>query len=160
MSDILVTANTTDRIERIATVFIGLAKDGAHELLVTTDTVLLQDLGVGGRDLDRFVEVLKGETARVAIAVVGLANPLADAAFRDMAIVARGVVVMARNLPAVVLVAHDVAIDARLRIIAHVRQTVGEMKRVRAETAQHSQKNADDQRRPTKEAAPNHVSPL
>jgi hypothetical protein len=99
---------------------------------MAANAVLLQNLRVGRCYLNRFVEVLKRESFGVAITIVGFADPFADPAFGDVAIIASRVIVMAGYLPAVVLVAHDVAIDARLRVIAHVGKPVSEVKCVRA----------------------------
>src|SRR5438105_4306400 len=116
MSHVLMAADAVHRIERMMPVRVGLAENGADKLLVAANAVLIQDLGIIARDLDRLVEVLERESLRVAIAVVGLADVFADAVRGGVAIVARGVIVMAGVLPAVILIPHDVAIDARLGI--------------------------------------------
>src|SRR5262249_2681935 len=58
-----------------------------------------------------------------------------------------------------VLVAHDVAIHARLRIIAHVSEAVGKMKRVRTEPAKHPEQDANEKNGLVKAAPPFHGKP-
>jgi len=66
---------------------------------------------------------------------------LADEIVRHMAIVARGDRVMTGLLPAIELLAHNVAIGAGARVIRQVGQPIGVEKRVAADTSQHPNKN-------------------
>src|ERR1043166_2080926 len=135
---------------------VGLPEYGADELLVTANAIVIENLRVGRSDLDGFVEVLERESLGVTIAVIRLANPLGEPALGNVAVVAGRVIVMTGCLPAVVLIAHDVAIHARLRVIAHVGQAVSKMKGVSAESRQHVDGDANVKNRRTKDPPPIH----
>src|SRR5262249_10227982 len=64
---------------------------------------------------------------------------------RHVAVVAGGDRVMARVFPAVVLLAHDVAIDARLRIRAQVRRSLRVVSGVRGSAEQDADQHAYEQ---------------
>src|SRR5262245_36186107 len=99
-----------------------------HHRLVAAQTVVLQDLAVARLDADRLLEVLQREALRVMPAIARLGGVLGEHGVWEMAVDARRDAVMARLLPAVVLRAHDVAVRARLRIGAEVRQALGVVK--------------------------------
>src|SRR5688572_1760442 len=96
-----------------------------HEASVTRDAVVLQDAARLGRDHDRLVKILQRERLRVVIAVLRLGDVLPDQAVRKVAGDAGRDRVVARFLPGVVLRLHDVAVDADLRVVAHVREPLG-----------------------------------
>src|SRR4051794_7608923 len=76
-----------------------LSDQVVHELAVAAQAVLLQDLRVVWRDLDRVVEVHQRERLAVAVAVVGLGDVLADERVRQVALDARGRAVMRSFYP-------------------------------------------------------------
>src|SRR5690242_2198942 len=85
------------------------------ERLVAAYAVDPHDPAVARGDLDGLVEVLQRERHRVAEAVVGLGHVLGEAPVRQVALHAgRGVAVTALE-PRVVLLVHDVAVDAGAR---------------------------------------------
>src|SRR4051794_32211209 len=88
------------------------------QVVTTVDAVSLQDLLAHRPQADRLRKVLKGEALGVPEAVFGLDQILGHEGVRHVAVVAGGHGMMAGVLPAVVLVAHDVAIDACPRIAA------------------------------------------
>src|SRR3954470_9152286 len=65
---------------------------------------------------------------------------------RDMAVVAHRDGVVRTALPAVVLVVHDVAVDARLGIVAHVRCALGVVECERADTDGNADENGEEER--------------
>src|SRR5688572_8156758 len=80
-----------------------------HEGFVAPAAVEVDDLAVVRPDPDGLGEILEREALRMPEPVLGLRRVLADEALRDVAVVAGGEAVVARLLPAVVVVAHDVA---------------------------------------------------
>ena len=75
---------TTRRSERDQADLVGRRRVAAH-------AVLHDDVPVGGRDLDRLVEVLEREALRVPVAMLRLGQVLGeDRAVRDVAVVAGG----------------------------------------------------------------------
>jgi len=95
--------------------------DGA----VAAPAVLLDDRSVEGLDLDRIGEIPEREVKRVPEAVPGLRGHLADGIVGRVAVVAgRGRVVRGAH-PAVVLLAHDVAVRAGVGIVGEVGAAMG-----------------------------------
>ena len=92
-----------------------------HQSLMALNAVDLQDVGVLLLDANRFGKILQGEGLGVKEAVLRLGDVFADEIVRQMAVDALGVRVMTGFLPTVVLVTHDVAVDAGFRITAEVR---------------------------------------
>ncbi len=66
--------------------------------------------------------------------VGGFNGVFAENIVRRVTVVASGDGVMARFLPAVILLLHNVAIGARVRIIAHIRITLRINKRIKADS--------------------------
>ena len=100
------------------------AQDLVHKVFVAVDTVVLQDLRVMRADADRLVEVLEGEALRVPDAVLGLRQILGDKLVRRVAVVTGGMRMMTGLRPAIVMIAHDLAVMTRLRIVAQVREAL------------------------------------
>src|SRR5262245_49429727 len=99
---------------------------------MAADTIVLQNRRVLRLDADRLRKILQREALRVPESVLGLRNVLADEIVRQMAVDAFRVSVMTRMLPAVVLLAHDVAIDARFRVAAEIGAALTVPERVNA----------------------------
>ena len=76
-------------------------------------------------DQDGLMKVLERERLRVHKAVFRFGRVFADKIVRNMAIIARRHAVMAGFLPTVVLLAHDMAIDASFRVVAQVGSPLG-----------------------------------
>src|SRR5207253_7845505 len=101
-------------------------REGAviHEVgkqaLMAGEAVLLQDPRVLFVDPDRLVEILEREARRMPEAVLRLGDPLGESGMREMTVHAGGGDMMAGVLPAFILLAHDVAVDAGARIAAEV----------------------------------------
>lgn len=103
-----------------------LTDDAAHQIMMTVDTVVLQNRGVARSDSNWLVKVLKGETLGMPEAVLRLGEVLAHQVVGRVAIVARRHRVMAGVLPAGIVVAHDVAVHAGLRIVAEIGPSLRE----------------------------------
>ena len=108
---------TLDTVDLILGHVVG---DRAHEIAVAVQAVFLQDHPAALAHLDRFVKVLECETVGVPEAVFGLGQIFADDIVRNMAIVTAGNKVVAGFLPAIVLRAHDVAVDTGARVVREV----------------------------------------
>ena len=101
-----------------------VADDLAHRLLVTTDAVVLQRLRVMIANANRFVKVLEGEAFAMPDAVLRFGQILRNESVRGVAVVAGGDGMMAAMLPAIELLAHDMAIHAGVGIVAEVRKAL------------------------------------
>jgi hypothetical protein len=97
----------------------------ARQLLVAAQAVVLHHREARRLDLDRLVKVLQREALAVPEAVVGLGHVLAHKIVRHVAVVARRNRMVRTLFPRVVLVTHDVAVDARLGVVAHVARPLG-----------------------------------
>ena len=85
----------------------------------------------------------------MVVAVLGLGEVLADESVRQMALDADGDGMVARLLPGVVLRLHDVAVHARLRIVADVRETLGVKESEAADTQQQAEQDREHNRAPS-----------
>src|SRR5262245_33403935 len=104
--------------------------------------VVLKDAGVLLVDADGFVKILQREARGMPEAVLGLGQPFRQALVRQMAVRTVRVGVMAGPLPALVLVAHDVAVHARGGVAAEVRRAFRVPEREHAETEQDADERA------------------
>ena len=105
-----------DAVQRLSTLTRTVVDQFADEIAVTGDAVFFQDARVTRLDPDWLVKVLQREAFRVPKTVLGLGQILADQIVRRVAVVASREGMMARLLPTVVLISHDVTIDARRTI--------------------------------------------
>src|SRR5678815_1188518 len=103
----------------------GVRHHRMDEVAVAAEAILLHERSIVGGDLDRLLEVLQRERGGMAEAVVGLGHPLGEPVRGKMAVDAGGGVAMAALEPAVVLLVHDVAVDARSRIGREVGEALG-----------------------------------
>ena len=130
MADPAVTMGTIDAV--------SMRRQVGHERLVAADAVVLDDCQAAGPDADRLVKVLERETLAVAQAVFDLRGILADQIVGYVAVVAGRHGVMRALAPGVVLVAHDVAVHARRRIVREIARPLGIIERER----RHAEYNA------------------
>src|SRR5262245_37126153 len=86
------------------------------------DATALENRTVFWPDEKWVVKVLQRERVGMPEPIFGFGEILADEIVGSVAIVAGGDGVVAGFLPAVVVIAHDVAVDARCRIAAEVRK--------------------------------------
>lgn len=100
-----------------------------HDIGMAIDAGILRYSAVARLDLNRFVEVFKGERQRMEETIVGLRNPLAQKIVGQVTVVTDRHMPMARVLPRVVMIVHHVAIGARLGIIAQVACALAVTKR-------------------------------
>jgi hypothetical protein len=92
---------------------------------VAPEAVALEDARVPRADDDRFMEILKSEALRMAVAVVGFSEILGDQIMGQVAIHADGRGVVAGFLPGIILRPHDVAIHAGFGVFAEIRKPLG-----------------------------------
>ena len=96
--------------------------DVVHEVGVALQTIVLQDVRISLLDHDRLVKILKSKTLGVVIAVLRLGDPFIDAVVWQVAVDTFCGRVMAGFVPGIVLVVHDVAVDAGAGIGAEIRE--------------------------------------
>src|SRR5947209_6836299 len=85
----------------------------AHHVLVTMNAGVVQDAGVARANADGFRIVLQSKGGGMPEAVLRLDEVLGNGGMRRVTVIARRDRMMAGFLPAVILLAHNVAIDAR-----------------------------------------------
>lgn len=101
----------------------GTAMDNfLNHLAMALDTVVLKDGSVLAVDANRLVEVLQGEALGVPEAVLCFGKVLANKVVGQMAIDATGCCMVTGLLPAIVLLAHDMAVHAGFGIAAEIAQ--------------------------------------
>jgi hypothetical protein len=116
--------------------------DVMHQIRMTLQTVVLKNARVLRLDHDWLMKVLERESLRMVIAVLGLRDPFINPLMRQMTIDALGVGVVARFRPRIILVVHDVAVDACARILAEIRKPA----RVGERYKPHANGGAEDKR--------------
>ena len=89
-----------------------VAKDIVDQIVMTMNAVFFQNPQTDWSKPDRFREILQRETFRVPEAILGLDPILWDHRVRDMAVAARCHGVVTGVLPAVILLPHDMTVDA------------------------------------------------
>lgn len=141
VSDIAVTADARN-LCKVA--FIGRNGDRLHHRLMAVAARFLGHLPVTLGYLDRFVERVGREIVGVPKAVRGLCIVFANEVMRRMTIVARSDSMMARFLPAVVLLVHYVTVCTRARIVAQVGISFCINERVHSDARGQSDRNTYD----------------
>jgi hypothetical protein len=114
--------------------------DKVRHLAVAPDTVLLQECRAGFPDLDRFMEILEGKGDGMVNTVIRLRNPLRDGTVRYMAVIAGRHGMVRGFAPTIVLVAHNVAVNACFGIVEKVGCTLRIDQRVSACADAHTHK--------------------
>src|ERR1043166_2963057 len=125
---------------------VRLRVDGLHDGRVTVAARALGHVAVARGDLDRLGKAAGGEVERVPEPVEGFRPVLAGEARRRVAVVARGDRAVAARDPAVVLLAHDVAVHARARVVGQVRGALGVDERVATDAEREPDGHGDDER--------------
>ena len=88
---------TVDAHQHVAA---GLSREHVVDILtVAVQAGLLRHGAIALLNLDRFVEVARGKRERVEEPIVGLGDPFAQRMMREMAVVARGDILVARLQP-------------------------------------------------------------
>jgi hypothetical protein len=134
VADVTVTMHAVEHLAVVA----GMVIDAFDHLLMAADAVGLEHGGVFWPDHDGFVKVLERKTLRMPVTVFRFAEVFGDEAMRRVTVVAGGHGMMRRFEPAIVLIAHDVAVHAGLGIIREIRKTFRIMKRVRPEAGEYA----------------------
>ena len=128
--DVAVATDTGNLIDFILAV---RNRDRLDHLLMTVATGFFGHAQIAAFDLDRLVKTAEREIIGMPEAVRSLDGVFADRVVRRVAVVAGRDGVMARFLPAVVLLLHDVTIGAGARIVAHVGIALGIDERVKTD---------------------------
>ena len=97
----------------------------ADQALVAARTVVVQHYFVMRTNSDGLGKILQGEAFGMPKAVFGLGNIFGEKALWRMAVIARGNGMVTRFLPALVLLAHDVAVHADLGVFGKIRKRLG-----------------------------------
>ncbi len=146
MADRCVAMNATDRFVSD----VSVAEDVVTDTSVTFNAVLVQNPRTHGPDANRLVKILQRKPLRVPEAVLCFDKILGYKRVRRVAVVAGCYRVVTRLLPAVVLIPHNMAVDARLWIAAEIREPLGITDCVAARStgdpqqeAEHESRNAD-----------------
>jgi hypothetical protein len=114
----LMTMNTV----RLALVSGTAMSDFLNHLSMALNAVVLQNGSVLAVNANRLVEVLQGKPLGVPEAVLCLGEILANKVVGQMAIHATGYSMMTGLLPAIVLLAHDMAVHAGFGVAAEITQ--------------------------------------
>lgn len=105
-----------------------------HQRFMTPNTVFLQNILIVASNPDWLMVILERKGEGMIPTVPPLGHPLGQTTLRQMAVVASRHVMVSRTYPGIVLMIHDVAIDADLRIVGHIRKTFGVIESKRAHT--------------------------
>lgn len=115
MPDSLMTMHAGNQI-----VPLIVAGNLVRKILMATAAGILGDSQVSFLNLQGFREIIQSECERMEKAVVHFCDPFAQGVIGQMAIIADRHVMMARLLPSLVMVLHDMAIRAGLRLISEI----------------------------------------
>lgn len=124
-----------------------MSQNVIDDVAMTVHAIVVQDSRADCPQANWFWKILKRETFGVPKAILRLDEILQHEFMRNMAIIAGRDGMMAGLLPAVVLVAHDVTIDTRLRIAAEIGKAFGILHRVGTSAEHNSEERAQDQPR-------------
>src|SRR5688500_2236607 len=126
----------------------GMRLDRLDDRLMAVPAGRLGDGPVARGDLDGLRESAGRERERMPEAVERLRRVLGGEAGRRVAVVARGDLAMAGLGPAVVLLAHDVAVHARARIVGQVGGALRVHERVGADADADAEDDREDEQSP------------
>jgi len=124
-----------------ATKHVAARLQGQHlvdEFGVALQARILRHASIPGLDLNRVVVVIECKGQGMKEPVVGLGRPFSDEVVGQMAIVADGNTLMRRFLPRIEMILHDMAIGARLRVIAEVAGALSVTEREYAKAEQNA----------------------
>ena len=141
MTDVVMAADTV----KLFIVDHPVRGNFAHKVPVTIQTVGIQYSAISRLNANWIAKIPKRKGDGMMIAVSGLRHPFAEKVMRHVAIVAGGESVMAGFLPAVKLIAHDVAVYARFGIIRKVGGAPRIIKCIPAGAQQYSQQGTKQQ---------------
>jgi len=113
MSDIVMTMDAVQFVGIVPMRYANLTR----EFAVAENAVLVQNAGIARPDADGFMKVLQRKCLGVMIPVFGFREIFTQEIVRHVAVVAGGVSMVAGFLPPVVLLAHNMTIHARPRIV-------------------------------------------
>lgn len=117
------------------------------EVGVAMQAGMLRDLAIARLDSQRLWVVVQCERQRVKETVIGLGYPLANRVVREMAVVTNGNIVMARLLPCVIRLLHDMTIDTCLGVVAQVAGPFSITKRERTQAEHNPQQDREARRK-------------
>ena len=102
-----------------------MAVDVVDDVLMTFAAGVFRDPPAAFLDLDRLVEIARGERERMKKSVLGFSEILGDKPGRRVAIVAGRDRAVARLDPGIEMVLHDVAVGAGVGIVAEIGRALG-----------------------------------
>ena len=117
----------------------------ADKVLVAVNTSSIEDTSIAWSNADRFVKILQGERFGMPKSVFRFHQVFGNERMRGVAIVARSYRMMTGLLPAVILFAHNMAIDASGGIAAEIGSSRSIMKRVAPQPSHHADQRAANQ---------------
>src|SRR5262245_3889665 len=122
----------------------GTRVHGLDEGGMAAHAVLAHDHAIAPRDLDRLLEVLKGERHGVPESVVRFRDPLGQSLRGQMALDTGGGVPVPTLQPSIVLLVHHVTVHARSRIGREIRKSLGVHEREAAEARRNPEETGED----------------
>ena len=105
-------------------------EDIVYQVMVTVDAVGLKDPQTNGPEANRLREGLQSEALGVPETVLSLDEIFRNERMRNMAVITGRHGMMAGFLPAIVLVTHDVTVNARLGVVTQVGKALGIVDRI------------------------------
>ena len=117
MTDVGVTADARQR-------FVGIdsmSGNFPNIVFVAIKAVRVENCATFRLNLNRFVEILKGKPLGMVVTVASFGEPFSQKIVRNMTIIASRIAVMARLLPTVILIAHNMAVDASFWVAGEIR---------------------------------------
>ena len=119
--------------------FTGMRDDPGlvYKFIVAMDAVGVKQFAAGWPHLDRLVKILQRKRLGMQKAVLTFFIILAEKIMGQVAIVTGSGGMMTGLLPAIVLVAHDVTIDACFGVVAQIRCALGIIKGIASQPRKH-----------------------
>jgi hypothetical protein len=123
-------------------VFIIISRDLVYNIFVASQAIFPNNAGVFGMNSDRLVKILESEGPGMMVPVLHFHKPAADFVRGKMAVIAgcRGMVT--RLGPSIVMISHDMAIDAGARIVAEIGSSFPVVKSVPPRSQKDSRRRA------------------
>ena len=117
--------------------------DFTDEIAVAANTICFENTAIVRPQPNGLVKILQRKTLRVPNAVFGFGEILGDeGVVGSMAIVAGGDRVVTGFLPAVEVIAHDVAVGTGFRIVAEIREGLSVVHGVAARAKRNAEERA------------------
>ena len=127
-----------------AVIFVSAAGiDGVGDVCVTVPAGVFRDGAAARFHIDRLMEITGREGVRMPETVIGLGPVLAEEIVRGVAIIASGDGTVAGLQPGVIVILHDMAVRACLRIVGEVGAAAGVDKGVPADPGREAEQDSE-----------------